>query len=378
MGFLINIVGTLDPNADCSFAGPASTGTYQCTSNYGYGYVRADYFTHNSYGGNGCLGHWVDRCSNTGMNIYSGPTVESGTAGYTFVSLTNYNVANHQFYFMKNFDLAYPSGYEGELIPSDPPPAQYVAMGDSFSSGEGNPQFEAGTDESDVNECHRSPKAWPRLLQFDLDLGSTAFVACSGATTTNVLNGGQLGDEPAQVDALSSDTNVATITIGGNDVGFREYIEGCVGVDVCGFGTTPYSTIMSTINSQGFHEDLVDTYEEILEEAPNAELYVLDYPYLTADNAGMCGIFDFSGGRDVQIALNSVIANAVADVYQEDENIHLVTTNYGGSPFEGMYFCNGGTSDFNGYDNTDNEYSFHPNNSGQTDYAEVISSFINP
>ncbi|MDQ3154030.1 MAG: hypothetical protein M3R63_20705 [Actinomycetota bacterium] len=191
-GNLVSIVGTRDPNAYCGFVGSASSGSYQCASNSGYGFVRADYFTHSSYGGNGgnggngCIGSYGNRCSDTGMNIYDSPIVFLGAAGYTFVSMPNSTLSSYHFFFM-NFDLNYPSGYEGELIPAEPPPAKYVAMGDSFSSGEGNAPFEAGTDTSS-NTCHRSPLAYPRLLQNDLNLGSTAFVACSGAVSDYIIN----------------------------------------------------------------------------------------------------------------------------------------------------------------------------------------------
>ena len=84
----------------------------------------------------------------------------------------------------------YPTGYDGVTATTQSPPAKSVFMGDSFSSGEGVSPFEIGTDAGGVNECHRSPLAYPRLLQGDLDLGLTAFVACSGATTDNVLHGG--------------------------------------------------------------------------------------------------------------------------------------------------------------------------------------------
>lgn len=68
-GVLVSIIGTRDPNAWCGFVGPANSGSYQCTSNPGYGYVRARYFTHNSYGGNGCIGSYENRCSDIGMNF---------------------------------------------------------------------------------------------------------------------------------------------------------------------------------------------------------------------------------------------------------------------------------------------------------------------
>ncbi len=283
--------------------------------------------------------------------------------------------------YFSNYSNSYPEGYEGITIPGQPPAAKYVAMGDSYSSGQGNPPFEVGTDTSEgygENKCHRSLEAYPRLLDEDseLELGLMYFVACAGATTSSLSV--VLENEPSQMSALSGETEVVTLTIGGNDIGFVPYVKSCVGVNVCGYGTTPYETIMGHISDPEFEENLIATYSKILEKAPSAQLYVADYPYLTAENAGMCGVFDFSGGRDVQVALNNVIAEAVESVYQENESIHLVDTNYEGSPFEGKYYCNGGESDFHGYDIEHQEYSFHPNVSGHEDYASVIADSLNP
>lgn len=273
-------------------------------------------------------------------------------------------------------NISYPTGYEGEQIASSytPPPATYVAMGDSFSSGEGNPPFEAGTDTSS-DKCHRSSEAYPRLLQADssLSLGTTSFVACSGATTNDVLNGKD--GESSQLDALSENTETVTITVGGNDVGFSDYIQLCF-AGSCGKGTSAYASMMSGIDDPYFELDLKATYLEILQNAPAAQVYVVDYPYLTAADATSCGLFDFSGGRSVQTELNGVIHDAVDAVASTDARIHYVNTNVAGSPFEGQYYCNGGTTDFNGLDSSHIEYSFHPNTQGQHDYATIVKGVI--
>lgn len=272
--------------------------------------------------------------------------------------------------------IAYPSGYAGVIIPDESPGQSYVAMGDSFSSGEGNSPFETGTGSSGVNECHRNSQAYPRLLQADtsLDLGLTAFVACSGATTSDVLYGGSDAgnwDEGPQVDALSEETDIVTITIGGNDVGFQEYLPSCVGF--CGPNTLTYEAIIDNIESPAFQDNLETTYEEILDRAENAMVYVVDYPYMTAEDAETCGVLDFSGGRGVQIALNSTIETAVSNVRAQSEDyldrLRYVDVNTLGSPFEGGHLCNGGESDFG-------SLTFHPNTQGHIDYASILASEI--
>lgn len=267
----------------------------------------------------------------------------------------------------------YPTGYGGALVRTELPAAKYVAMGDSFSSGEGNSPFEYGTNQDGVNECHRSSQAYPRLLQSSLSLGSIAFAACAGAMTTNITDG--QWNEPAQLDVLTNETEIVTLSIGGNDAGFSYYVQGCVAA--CGPGTLVYTAMMNAINQPAFKANLVYTFEEILEAAPNADLYVADYPHLAAENATRCLGLDFSGAYDIQEALNEVIRDAVTEVDLNSNRIFMVETNYSGSPFEGGHLCNGGLSLFNGLVPVDPEYSLHPNANGHLAYAEVFEEYIN-
>src|ERR1700723_4757992 len=80
----------------------------------------------------------------------------------------------------------------------------YVALGDSYSSGLG-----AGDYISSSGSCDRSTNAYPE--QWAAANSPTAFtsVACAGATTTDVIN--------SQVSALSTSTTLASLTIGGHD-----------------------------------------------------------------------------------------------------------------------------------------------------------------
>ena len=100
------------------------------------------------------------------------------------------------------------------LIPAASAAAsQYVALGDSYSSGVGTRVFyeESGS-------CKRSPKAYGPLVAAAKGY-TLSFQACSGAITTEV-NEKQLG-------TLSASTSLVTITIGGNDAGFSNVIINC-------------------------------------------------------------------------------------------------------------------------------------------------------
>ncbi|MFF7341012.1 SGNH/GDSL hydrolase family protein [Streptomyces sp. NPDC008163] len=141
----------------------------------------------------------------------------------------------------------------------------YVALGDSYSSGEG-----AGDYTGDSGSCHRSPHAYPQLWATANSPSSFVFAACSGATTQDVING-QLG-------SLNSSTRLVSISIGGNDAGFADAMQTCVlqGTDAC-VGAVNKAKSFATGQLPG---RLDQVYTQIHNRAPNARVVVLGYPHL--------------------------------------------------------------------------------------------------
>lgn len=86
---------------------------------------------------------------------------------------------------------------------------KYVALGSSFAAGPGIP-VQAPT-------CGRSNHNYPHLVAAALGLVLTD-VTCSGATTANLLLG--QGKAPPQVNAVTADTKLVTLTVGGNDIDY--------------------------------------------------------------------------------------------------------------------------------------------------------------
>jgi len=91
---------------------------------------------------------------------------------------------------------------------------QYVAMGSSYAAGPGITPIVDGS----PIRCARSTHNYAHVLASARKL-SLVDVTCSGATTVDVLKGGQFG-LPPQLDAVSAETQLITVTIGGNDVFF--------------------------------------------------------------------------------------------------------------------------------------------------------------
>lgn len=132
-------------------------------------------------------------------------------------------------------------------------PARYVALGDSFSSGEGVPQFEADTDMEDddrtpdVNEhnlCHRAFGSYSRLLASDPEvdgvLEPVEYGACSGAVAADIDEPGfgkdgkrypnpkNPGEPKLQLDRVNEFTDVISLSMGGNDIDFSGVIKTCL------------------------------------------------------------------------------------------------------------------------------------------------------
>jgi lysophospholipase L1-like esterase len=147
--------------------------------------------------------------------------------------------------------------------PAQAASVNYVALGDSYSSGVGSGSYTA-----ESGSCLRSTKAYPQLWTNAHAPSSFRFAACSGARTTDV-NANQLS-------ALSSTTTLVSISIGGNDVGFAQVMQDCVI-----YGTT---TCVNEVNAAenkartSLPGWLDTTYNGIRSRAPNARVVVLSYP----------------------------------------------------------------------------------------------------
>ncbi|MFG6504004.1 SGNH/GDSL hydrolase family protein [Microbacterium sp. P05] len=91
--------------------------------------------------------------------------------------------------------------------------ADYVAMGSSFAAGPGLKPRAAGAPRA----SGRSAGNYAHLVAARLGL-SLRDVTFSGATTEDILRGTR--HRTAQIDAVTADTRLVTITAGGNDIGY--------------------------------------------------------------------------------------------------------------------------------------------------------------
>lgn len=217
-----------------------------------------------------------------------------------------------------------------------------------------------------------------------INLELDTFAACSGATTANITDAGQW-NEPKQLDALSSSTDVVTLTIGGNDIGFVPFATACV-TNVCNENSAIYASTVSAINSLG--DDLEDTYEQVLGEiAEDGHLYVLNYPmmvpmdkqygdlknpicaYMAGSTELTAELGDWGDARaaqDIIARLNAAIELSVYNIHTNDPRIHYVDVSM---EFEGKDIC---TLDSLFINDDVPPATFHPKTGGQKVLAETV------
>ena len=168
--------------------------------------------------------------------------------------------------------------------PPPPPPATkagvFVALGDSYSSGQSNPPYLSGTD-TRTDECHRSALAYP----FDSSLGlgfyapNFSFHACNGAKISAFF--ASFEHEPAQLSWLGSTDVLVTLTVGGDNAFFAKVMASCVAGHDC--QKQWQARVNHAIAEMGRYassnqQSLQRLYMMIAKDAPNAKVAVVGYP----------------------------------------------------------------------------------------------------
>ncbi|MEP7025045.1 MAG: SGNH/GDSL hydrolase family protein [Actinomycetota bacterium] len=233
-------------------------------------------------------------------------------------------------------------------------PAQYVALGDSYSSGLG-----AGNMIGSSHSCDRSRVAYSALWAKANMAASYTFVACAGATTHSLLT--------HQVQALSRRTTLVSLTIGGNDTGFQPVLQTCI------LGSTRICVgaiaIAEHVAARRLPGRLHTVFGAIKAAAPAARVVVLDYPLLF-DLARPACVPGLSHRDEVELnragnVLDGVIGAAAArsgDVFADVRG-----------QFRHHQICDG-SSWIHGIAVFNMERSFHPTAAGQRlGYLPVLS-----
>ncbi|MEO7625169.1 MAG: SGNH/GDSL hydrolase family protein [Nocardioides sp.] len=163
---------------------------------------------------------------------------------------------------------------EGILEPQTfadlPAEIDYVALGDSYSAG---PLIT--TIRSDPSGCVRSTDNYPAFLAGWLSVETYTDVTCSAADTDDLTGRQRLIDGKRvapQLDALSEETDLVTLGIGGNDFGIFSSLLECVD------GCTPQREATLLRNAGRVEQRVAGAVRAIAKRAPDAAVYVVGYP----------------------------------------------------------------------------------------------------
>lgn len=229
----------------------------------------------------------------------------------------------------------------------------YVALGDSFSSGVGTGSYTLSS------SCRRGVYAYPWLVAQQRPGTSLTFVACSGATTSSLMAN--------QIGSVTAATTIVTVTIGGNDIGFSDLIVQCTLLD-CSRALDNTRAGLAT-----FLGPRLDTvYAAIRSRALGARTVVLGYPriFSSAGCFGTLGITSTERTKANQLAdaLDALTAARVAAAGLTYKSAVLA--------FTGHAVCSSSPW-LNGLNLFNTVESYHPNRNGNSlGYAPLVRSVV--
>lgn len=170
------------------------------------------------------------------------------------------------------------------------PGGSYVALGDSYTSGQGAPPYLPGP-------CLRSKyTSFPAVTSVLSRYRLVANKACSEAGIADVLT---------QLSGVSASTNLVTITIGAIDSGTADVVNTCIGdvaAPICNETVQVNTARLAVLEPR-----LVGLYQAVAARLPEARIVVLNYPLIFTS-------LEVSGAAQVNASialLNAVITESV-------------------------------------------------------------------
>ncbi len=176
-----------------------------------------------------------------------------------------------------NPDAAATSGSSTSEFPT------YVALGDSYTAAPGVPQTEQ------QSGCFRSSGNYPNLVAAALE-SQLVDVSCSGATSLALVGAQRTADlvQEPQFSALTAETSLVTLGIGGNDLGlFQTMVGTCARLSSSDPSGAPCRDYMRTA---GKKKDLLlekidqirarvtSAVKGIHDRSPQAKVFLIGYP----------------------------------------------------------------------------------------------------
>lgn len=246
---------------------------------------------------------------------------------------------------------------------------RYVAMGSSFAAGPGlPPEIEGNAD-----RCNRSAANYSHLLALKLGL-DLSDVSCGGATTAHIL--GRWNELPAQIDAVTADTRLVTVTIGGNDVGYIASLikaASCAAIQPaparCKQSSTTFQQAWSAVE-----QSMRSIVTDIRRRAPGARIVFVDYVTLLPAR-GTCPQFPFPAEQaDTVRAIAAHLAESTARV-ATSEGVEVVRASWLSRRHDACSkapWANGWIDPLPGAGGV----RFHPNAAGMAAVADALEKLL--
>ncbi|MCY7325759.1 MAG: SGNH/GDSL hydrolase family protein [Microbacteriaceae bacterium] len=231
----------------------------------------------------------------------------------------------------------------------------YVAIGDSFTAGQG-----AATIVELSERCKRSQFAsYPAITAGSSSYREALNFACSGADTDATI--AQLADIGARTKLKAS---LVTITVGGIDANSDQVLAACalnLGPLSCEDTVAAAAANLMRDDAGSVFQELVGTYTTVAAAFPKARIVVLNYPRLFDPNFPTPQSQLASIMNDATDGLNGVIALAVEATKNPRVSLTDVTDEFAGHGIG----SNVPYISFNREDLRD-PINFHPNALGNT------------
>ncbi|MGW1991369.1 SGNH/GDSL hydrolase family protein [Embleya sp. NPDC001921] len=167
----------------------------------------------------------------------------------------------------------------------------YVALGDSYAAGVKIPPIVPTAPAG----CSRSENNYAHLVTKHKSIIDFVDATCSGATTDDMAAPQKTaGSPPPQLDALRSDTELVTLGIGGNDLGFTEILRTCA--EKAALPTpTPCKDFYTADGKDELARRITEigprvtaTLDAVKRRSPKARVLVVGYPSILPESGPGC------------------------------------------------------------------------------------------
>lgn len=234
---------------------------------------------------------------------------------------------------------------------------KYVALGDSYTVAVGTETY----DDPD-HECRRGPLSYTRLWAAAHPGVEFVEAACSGDTTADLVAN--------QLPAVTPDTTLVTIQVGGNDVGFVDVLTNCI-LTIDDQDCLDGAALAEQAAHAHLSPALADAYAAVRAAAPSAQVIVVGYPRLYTIE-GDCGILGLSDRE--RTALNNA-ADTLAEIMAARSAEAGLTFLDARPVFDPHTICSGNPEWLTSLEWSNIRESYHPNAAGHRDgYAAALTA----